>query len=401
MNISNKVINMCSGYNLKPKGCISAFYIWIMNTLIVRDIDFKGRVWKGLFFKYDVGLVALVKGIKGSWWSPADRCWMMKPGSIDLLKDAMDGKAEITILEKEDMPGVSEFVYWMQQKRYAPSSIRTYKEMITVFLSFYKNREQGGLTVSDVEKFNHEYLLARGLSESYQRQMVGAIKLYFGRMHKMAMDLSKLERPRNPRLLPKVISKEDIARIIVCIRNIKHRFMIALIYGAGLRISEALNMRTTDIDISRGQIRIGRGKGKKDRYVALSPVIVAMYQDHLKRERPGEYLFRGQFEDQYSQASIRAILRRAARLAGIQKKVTPHMLRHSYATHMLEDGIDLRYVQELLGHSKPETTMIYTHVTHKKLMSIQSPLDRLLLPDKALGHGIAENRAHGPDNSNK
>lgn len=281
-------------------------------------------------------------------------------------------------VESMNRVAVISFRDWMESKRMATSTVNTYCGCISVFLDFCGKHDHGSITVADVERFNRDYIVARNLSRSYQGQCVGAIKLYFSKIVRSRMDFYKLERPRRDRQLPEVLGKEDILGLLRAIPNQKQRFQIALIYGAGLRISELLNMKPQDIDLVRMQIRIRAGKGRKDRYVGLSRLLCGMFEAHMALERPGEYLFRGQGNEQYSPASIRAILRRAARKAGIRKHVKPHMLRHSYATHMLEDGVDLRYIQELLGHSSPKTTMIYTHVSRKAAVAITSPLDRLV-----------------------
>lgn len=266
----------------------------------------------------------------------------------------------------------------MEGMRMSASTVNTYCGCISVFLTFCGKQDHREITEADVERFNLEYIVSRNLSRSYQGQCICAIKLYFSKMVGSKMRLYKLERPRRDRQLPEVLGKEDVLGLLRAIPNQKQRFQIALIYGAGLRISELLNMKPQDIDLVRMQIRIRAGKGRKDRYVGLSRLLCGMFEAHMALERPGEYLFRGQGNEQYSPASIRAILRRAAQRAGIRKRVKPHMLRHSYATHMLEDGVDLRYIQELLGHSSPKTTMIYTHVSRNATVAIVSPLDRLV-----------------------
>ena len=159
--------------------------------------------------------------------------------------------------------------------------------------------------------------------------------------------------------------------------NLKHKTILSTIYAAGLRIGEVLNMRIDDIDIDRMQIHIKNAKGKKDRYVKLSKANLLVIKQYLHRFAPQKYLFEGQDSVQYSSCSIRQFLKRSCKKAGITKYVTPHTLRHSYATHMLELGIDLRYVQAFLGHSKPETTMIYTHISSQKVDNMVNPLDEL------------------------
>ena len=369
------------GSILEPCLYAETGYFARMNQITVREVKYRGRKALGFFLKYDATLVGLCRRLPGGKWDPVQRCWVADWGCEERAQKLFEGSnSTLLFITKVELEGVKEFREWMVQKRLAHSTVEIYTSLITVFLVFYKEKPQAEITAGDVEHFNREYILGKGLSVNYQRQMIGAIKMYFSRIVGSKMSIGKLERPRKPQLLPEVLSKEDVVKILLNIPNRKHLFMISLLYGAGLRIGELLNLCPADIDVSRMQIRIRAGKGKKDRYVALSRLLAGMYQAHIEARYATElYLFPGQQgNERYSEASVRAILSRAAQRAGIQKHVHPHMLRHSYATHLLEDGIDLRYVQELLGHSKPETTMIYTHVTQKKMVGIRSPLDRLL-----------------------
>jgi integrase/recombinase XerD len=172
-----------------------------------------------------------------------------------------------------------------------------------------------------------------------------------------------------------VLSNEEIINLLRCTKNLKHRAIIAMIYSAGLRIGELINLQLAHIDIQRRQIIVKNSKGRKDRNVILAKSCISLMLNYLNTYEPKKYFAEGKPLEQYSQESIRAFLKRSCKAANITKKVTPHTLRHSYATHLLENGIDLRYIQELLGHAKPETTMIYTHVSKKDLLRIESPLD--------------------------
>jgi site-specific recombinase XerD len=250
-------------------------------------------------------------------------------------------------------------------------------DLARLFLGYYKQKKIEEITNEDVERFNYEVIIKRHYSSSYQRQLMGVLRLLFKRKRGIQLNMETIQRPRSEYTLPEVLSQEEVLAIISRIDNIKHRSIISLLYAAGLRISELINLKISDIDSNRMQIRIAGAKGKKDRYVALSDKILVLLKNYYTEYHPQVYLFNGQDKEKYSDESIRQILKEACRKAGISKKVSPHTLRHSYATHLLENGVDLRYVQELLGHSRPETTMIYTHVTQKTMISIKSPFDLL------------------------
>ena len=193
------------------------------------------------------------------------------------------------------------------------------------------------------------------------------------------MNLEKLQRPHKESRLPEVLSKEEVQNIIGATNNLKHKAMLSLIYACGLRRSEIINLRVKDLDSNRKLIRIEQAKGKKDRYVTFSPKLRNLLADYYKQYKPEEFLFEGQFGRQYAPSSLAQVLQMCATKADIKKKITLHTLRHSYATHLLESGTDIRYIQELLGHNSPKTTMIYTHVSSKKLSEIISPFDDLKL----------------------
>lgn len=361
-----------------------------MKRVLIKEFQHRGNPVYGIFFEYDVLLTALIKKAGGSW-SATHRCWYIRTSMItaENLLALFTGKAGVEFdqgIKVYRGDGVDQFRDWLRQRRYGTRTVEVYADLIRVFLRFYTGRDEKDLRVKDVERFNRDYILARGYSVSYQRQFVGALKLYFGRIQGTRMDIGALERPRREHRLPVVLSKEEVIRILVSIPNAKHRLLIALLYGSGLRVGELLRLRIEDIDGDRLQIRVRQSKGRKDRYVTLSYKLLGMLREYWKKYRPEGYLFPGQQSDMYSPTSIRKILWRACTRAGIRKQVTPHTLRHSFATHLLEDGTDIRYIQAMLGHRKPETTMIYTHVSRQSLSRIRSPFDRLFddLPSSGL-----------------
>ncbi|MGB0346022.1 MAG: tyrosine-type recombinase/integrase [Balneolaceae bacterium] len=182
---------------------------------------------------------------------------------------------------------------------------------------------------------------------------------------------------KKPSTLPEVLSVEEVQRFLNSFKNLKHKAIFTICYSAGLRLSEILNLRIGDIDSSRMQIRIAQSKGKKDRYTLLAPNVLELLRCYVKEYNPKEFLFEGQYEGKYSGSSIQNLMRKHRKLANIKKKATPHTLRHSFATHLLDNGTDIRYIQELLGHAHISTTQIYTHVSTRNLKDIKSPIEQI------------------------
>lgn len=299
------------------------------------------------------------------------------PGNERLV---FNGNKIITVREYPDeiVQHVSRFRKWMEHKRYSPSTIDTYTDAIKVFLSFVEPKKALDVEPGDMVRFVNEYIIPNHFSYSYQNQVVNGAKLFFKEVIKSKLDVEKFERPRSEHKLPNVLSKNEVAAILKAPVNIKHSTMLSLIYACGLRRSELLNLRPADVDSKRGLLIIRQSKGKKDRIVPISEKTLNMLREYYKKYRPKNWLFEGQQSgEQYSETSLQEVLKQAVARANIRKPVTLHWLRHSYATHLLESGTDLRYIQELLGHRSSKTTEIYTHVSTKSLKNIKSPFDDL------------------------
>jgi len=270
------------------------------------------------------------------------------------------------------------FTQWLRSRRYSENTIKTYTDAIRVFLSFFPHKKIEEIDNNDVIVFNNEYILQKKLSASYQNQMVNAIKLFYRTIWKKQIETDLIHRPKRRKTLPNVLGKEEIKAILESHGNLKHRAMLSLIYACGLRRSELLNLKPTDIDSKRGVLLIKQAKGRKDRITPIPGKIVEQLRDYYKAYRPLTWLFEGQKKGvRYSEKSLENVLKQALVKAGIKRPATLHWLRHSYATHLLENGTDLRYIQELLGHSSSRTTEIYTHVSTKSLQRIKSPFEDL------------------------
>lgn len=226
-------------------------------------------------------------------------------------------------------------------------------------------------------------LLDKDYSFSYMSQALSAIKFVHTKVLKRASPVARIPRPRKGSHLPTVLSRGEIKRLLAQLRTPKHRAIVLLLYSSGLRVGEALRLRVQDIDSERGLIHVRDGKGRKDRMVMLADVALEELRRYWQIERSHHWLFPGERRDRHlHQRTVQRAISMAARDAGLRKKVTPHTLRHSFATHLLEEGTDLRYIQRLLGHKKSTTTEIYTHVANRDLARIRSPADTLLGPTR-------------------
>jgi integrase/recombinase XerD len=272
---------------------------------------------------------------------------------------------------------IARYNRYLTQRRYSPNTIKVYAEGLKVFLQ-YTAKPVLEITNKDLELFNHDYVIRNHYSLSFQNQVINAVKLFFLSIYSTQFNVDAVERPRREHKLPNVLSKEEVKRIITSPINLKHRAMLSLIYACGLRRSELLNLKPNDVDSKRGLLIIRQAKGKKDRIVPISEKTIAMLREYYKAYKPTQWLFEGQDKAiPYSDTSLHEILKIAVAKAGIKKPVSLHWLRHSYATHLLESGTDLRYIQELLGHRSSKTTEIYTHVSAQSIQKIKSPFDDL------------------------
>jgi integrase/recombinase XerD len=289
------------------------------------------------------------------------------------VTDLTDKKLSRTALDD-----INRYRRWLESHRYPPSTIRTYTSMLETFLKFVSPKEASECNADDLVAMVNDYVLPRRLSYSYQNQLISAVKKFYGVICREVIDPGTFTRPRVRHRLPNVLSKEEVKRILSAPVNEKHRVVLSVIYGCGLRRSEVLMLEPGDIDRDRMLLTVRQSKGFKDRVVPLSARMIEMIDAYIKRYRPVSYLFEGQRPgERYSATSIEKVFRKACSMAGIKKNITLHGLRHSYATHLLEAGTDLRYIQELLGHKSSKTTEIYTHVTEKSIQKIRTPFDDL------------------------
>lgn len=387
-----------------------------MKNIVAERVLYKGMSRIKLGFPYDAELIKITKELPDPLWSSQMKCWHIldSPDIITLLLKAFYGKAYIDyaalksslaekIKSKKDeekwkitgkrsgladveLPPLSgkgredidKYRRWMETNRYPESTVLTYTAMMVKFLRFVSPKEAQECSSNDLVRIVEEYILPNGLSHSFQNQMISSVKKFYIHIYSAVIDPGKLTRPRPQHRLPNVLSKEEVKRILNSMTNEKHRVMLSLIYACGLRRSELLQLVPADIERSRNLLRIKQSKGFRDRIVPISNRTIEIVDTYLGRYKPEKYIFEGQYPGEpYSPTSLEKVLKSACMKAGNRKEVTLHWLRHSYATHLLESGTDLRYIQELLGHKSSKTTEIYTHVTTKSIQKIRSPFDDL------------------------
>ena len=335
-----------------------------------------------LSFNANGELNSCVKSLKGSLWSRSLKAWHIpydKGLLIALIK-------KLYPLEKSDpvpffvSEAMKKMVSQMQLRKFSDSTVRNYKSAFAHFERyFFGKKEIENLSKQEIEEFLLEQINNFHAGTDYVRTLISAIKFYYENVLGKSRQLYNLPRPQKLQRNPVVLSEGEIEKLFNAVGNVKHRVILFTGYAAGLRVSEIVNLTVADIDSQRMQITIRQSKGKKDRIVMLSEKLLAVLRAYAKEYKPKHFLFEGWKGGAYSVRSVQMIFSEAKRKAGIKKKGNTHLLRHSFATHLLEGGTDLRIIQELLGHNSPITTMRYTHVSKKEINKVKSPFDKLNL----------------------
>lgn len=365
-------------------------------VLLIKTV--KGRL--RLFFGFHEGLMKAVKTFPYYQWDKNSKTWSIPYSEqfldeikkriselgLDLLFQEEESKSGIPRKSPVNTPNYKKcpeaYLHKLEERRYSNGTIKAYIPLFEEFINHFPDMAIDNLSDQEIMIFSRYLVNERKVSSSHQNQAINAIKFYFEKVKGGERKYYHLDRPIREKVLPEVLSEEEVSAIVKATGNLKHRAILMTIYSAGLRISELINLKIKDIDSNRMQIRVEQAKGKKDRYTILSQRTLEILRHYIKKEKPFEYLFEGQRSTKalpvkYSTTSISAILNKAVNKARIKKNVTVHTLRHSFATHLLERGTDLRYIQSLLGHESPKTTQIYTHITTKGFDKIKSPLDNL------------------------
>lgn len=265
----------------------------------------------------------------------------------------------------------------LRLKRYSFRTVKSYKNSFRLFLKYYDNIPPEDITEAQIRSYL-SYKVEQKISESYQNQIINGIKFYYEKVLMQERKTYYLPRPKKPEKLPNVLTEEEVVRFLQAVDNLKHKCMMMLIYSGGLRLGEVVNLRVADVNIAQMQLFVKGGKGKKDRATVLSVKALEMLKEYAKLYKPNDFLFEGQYGGQYSVRSVQNVFTEAKAKSEINPYATVHTLRHSFATHLLEHGTPLRYIQELLGHQSIKTTEIYTHITDKGRKNVKSPLDNLV-----------------------
>lgn len=361
-----------------------------------KKIILKHKYNKELYSKiYNSGLVIWDKE-KGSWKMDFNtrsiirlikdlkNCAVVKLSHLLEVKDAELLKLllEQSYINKVGFKSCpTKYIELMLRKKMSYNTIKTYHYMLLKYINHYANKKQydiDNITDSDIAGYIDYISQSQNNSNSSINQSINAIRFYYSYVLRREIKPVYLTRPRKEKQLPDFFTIEELEKIFAKINNDKHKAILFLIYSSGLRVSEVLRVKWNNIDRERMLLQIKDSKGKKDRYTIVSKRALELI-DKQKRENNEDFIFKGQFGGSYSDSSIRQILKRAKQLAGVTKKGSVHALRHSFATHMLEQGTDLRYIQSMLGHSSSKTTEIYTHVTRLSLSNIKSPGDNLMV----------------------
>jgi len=353
--------------------------------------------------------IQLIRGISGATWESTQKAWLIdnRPANLREVFRLFRGLALVdasAIFNKGAQPEATEppktkkadlkktgplplpdektageilkFKYWMREKRYSENSILTYIKGLNVFFGFFRGRPIHKISSRDLAHFNQEHIIKHGLSATYQNQVINAVKLFYKRMRDHEMKVEEIDRPMRSKRLPKVIAKQDVQKMLTRIPNLKHKTALSLIYACGLRRSEIINLKLVHLDSKRMTLTVIDGKGRKDRILPLSEKLLNLIIRYYKVYHPIEYLIEGQKAGtRYSETSLEKIFHKYYGLIQKNHNFTLHCLRHSFATHLLEAGTDLRYIQELLGHKSSKTTEIYTWVSMKNLRNIKNPTD--------------------------
>jgi len=380
-----------------------------------------GKAWILVKFEQDAALNKRMRAVPGSRWTKTHKGWLVpdtaenrkKCGiALDKASDGRlamaDGRGRPTNnsqrptapmqakeqgptaiqhppssprLCKENQQALQRFLEELALKAYSPSTLRTYRNEFLQLLQLLKDKPASELKPDDLRRYMAYAMEKEGIKENTAHSRLNALKFYYEQVLKKEKFFWEVPRPKKPMILPKLLNETELRKLFNALTNKKHKAMLFTAYSAGLRVSEIVNLKIADIDSRRMQIFIERAKGKKDRYVNLSPVLLDILRAYIStyKPRPRVFLFESEYSNEpYPTRTAQQIFANAKRRAGILKEVGIHSLRHSFATHLLEKGTDIRYIKELLGHFNIKTTERYLHVAKQKLVNIISPLDDLM-----------------------
>lgn len=335
-----------------------------------------------VFIPYDRNKLSVIRSIPGRKWDDSRKVWSFfdtpenREIVLSLTSPVNPPEPGPTLMKNLHPEWETRLIQELKIRKYSRRTLESYLYYNGLLLE-HADKDPENITQQDVRRFLFHLAEGKNASSSTLNCAANALRLYYGEILGKSF-IYEIKRAKKDKKLPVVLSKEEIQKIILAAQNPKHRMMISLIYSAGLRVSEAASIKISDIDFDRQIIHIKGAKGRKDRTTLLSKNIETQIRNFLLENEPTLYLFEGQDKKSHiSDRTIQKVFETAVQNAGINKNASVHSLRHSFATHLLESGADLRAIQELLGHESLKTTEIYTHVSNKTMQSIVSPLDSL------------------------
>jgi len=335
-------------------------------------------------FSYSEPWVRLLKGMRDSEWHPRERLWSV-PLTVEALNALRNGfgseNVSIDPAIESQLSSLSDIEAVRRELRlanYSHQTSKAYRSCLRIFARHVCPKPLRDATNADIRSFLLHLMEHREYAAASINQMINALRYLYVELYRRPMVLGEIPRPKKEKKLPNVLSQSEVKRIFEAVKNVKHRALLMVTYAGGLRLKEVVSLRFEDLDSDRNMTHIRGAKGRKDRYTLLGVAALEVLREYWKAYKPRNWLFEGNTAGkQLSKKTAEEVFAQAVQRAKIQKHVTFHSLRHSFATHLLEAGVDIRYIQELLGHSSTRTTEIYTHVSQLKVAQIRSPLDQI------------------------
>lgn len=339
----------------------------------------KKVIW--LRFDYDKSLIEMLRKSTKAHWSQSQKAWYLVDNlhnrNLCGIQPDIVGKEVLCKISATNLPEFQKYQNMITLKGFSPNTILTYSIEFAQLLYMLKDFPAQELSPERLQSYFLYCFKELKLSENQIHSRINAIKFYHEKVLHREKMFFDIPRPKKPLLLSKSLSLEDVKKLFAVTENIKHRLILQLCYGMGLRVSEIVNLKIEDIDSRDMKVHIHRDKGKKDRYVNLPGSVLEDLRIYYKEYLPKDFLFEGQYGGQYTVRSAQLVFKNAMKKAGIKKQIGIHGLRHSYATHLLEFGTDISFIQKLLGHNDIRTTQIYARVSDTSLAKVVSPLDRM------------------------
>lgn len=337
----------------------------------------------------------IVKQELGGYYHPSQKLWsILNTKEIKTKFDKLFHKQYVVQelaptpekptknLNEQSLEAIEKTIQKLTLRALSKSTIDTYVSNLKSFFSYFEAHDISQLSKEQIEAYMYLLVSKYRISESLQNTTINAIKAYYEHVLGKPREIYDIQRPKKSKELPNVLSMQEVAAILASPKNLKHKAMLYTLYSAGLRLGELIRLRIDDIRSDDGYIFIKGAKGKKDRHTILSEALLALLRDYYKLHKPSYWLFEGQEGGQYSATSVQKVFRKAVKAANANPWATPHTLRHSFATHMLQQGVSMRIIQSLLGHENSRTTEIYTHVMRISSSEVKSPLDVILNSNK-------------------